>query len=440
MNLWTALAACIGLCLQAGVSFRLQEHFFLRQHRNRYLAFLLGMILYLAVCFAGSFTLSRHGYYFLYSILRQGVLLILLIRLFQGNLWTRAALAAILCTSFELAANVASEMLSLISMLFPASWQPFTDVFICLLSYPIAALTLWFTLQHSKLRPDIFSGQICRLLFFILCGLIILTDIVYHGITHGVIMISHIGQPEVFDPYMSELLTHIECMILFLLCLAIALSLPAALNRIMQQTVSEQMYRAQIAHYQTLLREHRKQVSLRHDLKNHLLVLNRLTHHGELDKIAAYLKAMCQETCQTTDNIHTGNLTADALIAIKEQTAAAENISFTCEAVLAKKLPLEDFDLCIILGNLLDNAIQASLRIPEPQERCIVLRAKTVKRNLLLEIKNTVAEETACLDFGFADYGTGLHNVKNIIEKHHGVMDISFETSQFCVSVLLPIA
>ena len=439
MNLWTTLAGCIGLCLQAGISFRIQEHFFLHQHRNRHLTFLFGMILYLAVSFAGFFVFSRHGYYFLYSILRQGVLLLLLILLFQGTLWTRAALAAILCTSFELAANVSSEMLSLISMLFPASWQLFTDVFICL-SYPIAALTLWFTLQHGKLRPDIFSIQICRLLFFILCGLMILTDIVYHGITHGVILISHIGQPEVFDPYMSELLTHIECIILSLLCLAIALSLPAALSRIMQQTLSEQMYRAQIAHYQTLLREHRKQVSLRHDLKNHLLVLNQLTHHGELDKIAAYLKAMCQETCQTTDNIHTGNLTADALIAIKEQTAMAENISFTCEAVLAKKLPLEDFDLCIILGNLLDNAIQASLRIPEPQERCIVLRAKTVKRNLLLEIKNTVAEETACLDFGFADYGTDLHNVKNIIEKHHGVMDISFETSQFCVSVLLPIA
>lgn len=435
---WRTLAGSIGLCLQTAVTFRLQKHFF-SSTRNRYLALLSGMILYLTVSLAGSFTLSAQGYYFLYSILRQCFLILLLTLFFRGSLWNRATAAVILCVCFELTVNVFGEILSLTGMLFPVSWQTFTDLFIHL-SYPIAAFSLWFAFRHINLRPDIFSRQICQLLFFILCGLMLLTDIVYHGITHGVIMISHIGQPEVFNPYTSEILTHIECIILSLLSLAMALCLPAVLSRIMQQTVSEQIHRAQIAHYQTLLIEHNKQVSLRHDLKNHLLVLNRLTSQGELDKIGEYLKAMCQETYNATGDIHTGNLTADALIDIKKQAALAENISFTCELLLPGELLLEDFDLCIVLGNLLDNAIQASGRIPEPKDRRIILRAKTVKRNLLLEIRNTTADEPTLRHFGFENYGTGLQNVKNIIEKYHGVMDISLEDSQFCVSILLPLA
>lgn len=111
-------------------------------------------------------------------------------------------------------------------------------------------------------------------------------------------------------------------------------------------------------------------------MKNHLLVLNQLAGQRELDKISEYLKSMCEETCKNTGNIHTGNLTVDALIDIKKQAALAENITFICELKLTEQIPLEDFDLCIVLGNLLDN----------------------------------------------------------------GMMDISLEDSQFCVSILLPSA
>ena len=100
---------------------------------------------------------------------------------------------------------------------------------------------------------------------------------------------------------------------------------------------------------------------------------------------------------------------------------------------------MEDFDLCILLGNLLDNSIQAAGGIPDEKERRIFLQAKPVKRNLLIEIENTVAKESAPPHFGTEHYGTGLQNVKHIIEKYNGVMDISSDTSRFCVSILLPV-
>ncbi len=437
MTFLTTITSSIGLCLQAGITFWLQAHFF--SHRfNRRLAVLSGMILYLTVSMAASYTLARQGWYLLYSILRQGSLILLLILYFQGRLWHRASLAAILCASSEFADNALVEMLSLVCMFLPAKWQTFSVLFIDLF-YPVATLFLWYAFRHMHLRPDIFTRQICQLLFYTMCGLMLLTDIVYHGITHGIIMISHTGQPEVFNPYTSELLTYTECIILSLLSLSMALCLPAALNKIMHKTLSEQIQRTQIAHYQTLLEEHQRQVSLRHDLKNHLLVLEGLTQQGELEKISEYLKAMCQETYKTTGNIHTGSLTADALIDIKEQAALSKDISFTWEISLPKHLSMEDFDLCILLGNLLDNSIQAAGGIPDEKERRIFLQAKPVKRNLLIEIENTVAKESSPPHFGTEHYGTGLQNVKHIIEKYNGVMDISSDTSRFCVSILLPV-
>lgn len=437
MTFRTIMIDGIGLCLQAGIIYRLQENFFSPQ-RNRYLGSVSCMLLYLMTSLTASYTFSQQGWYILYSILRQGSLMLLLTLFFQGGLWHRASLAAILCVSSEFTINALGEILSLISMFFPAQRPTYSALFVSL-SYPLAAVILWFIFRRMKLRPDLFSEQICRLLFFIMCGLILLTDTVYHGITHGVIMIAHTDWPEVFNPYTSEVLTHIQCIILALLSLSMALSLPAALNRIMQQALSEQIQRTQIAHYQTLLEEHRRQVNLRHDLKNHILVLERLTEQGALDQISGYLRSMHQETYKATGNIHTGNLTADALIDIKELDALARNVSFTCELQLPKQLPLKDFDLCIVLGNLLDNAIQGASCVPDGQRRHIILQSWTVKRNFLLEIKNTATNESGLLHFGTDQYGTGLHNVENIIEKYNGMMDISYESSLFCVSILIPI-
>lgn len=437
MTLWIILVSGIGLCIQAVILFRLQETFF-SCRLNRFATIISGMILYLAISLSGSYFFDRQGSYFLNSLLRQSLLILLLILSFRGDLWRRVSLAAVLCVSYEFAANLFAEILSLFNMFLPAQWQMFSDLYLNL-CYLLAAVFLWFTFRHMKLRPDFYSGQICRLLFFIMCGLLLLTDIVYHGITHGVIMISHLGAPEVFNPYISQILTHTECIILALLSLTMALSLPAALSRIMQQTIAEQIQRAQIVHYQTLLEEHKKQTGLRHDLNNHLLVLNRLAQQKELDKISEYLKAMCQESFTSTGTCRSGNTTVDALLAVKEQALRAENISFTCELNLPEELPLEDFDLCIILGNLLDNAIHATSQIAETKDRCIIMRAKIIKRHLLLEIKNTIAQETALKHFGTEHYGTGLHNVKNIVDKYNSAMDISLEDAFFCVSILLPL-
>ena len=82
--------------------------------------------------------------------------------------------------------------------------------------------------------------------------------------------------------------------------------------------------------------------------------------------------------------------------------------------------------------------IHAAAQVPEPEDRLIILRGKKIKRNLLLEIKNTITDETAHSRFGTDHYGTGLHNVQGIVDKYHGVMDISLEDSFFCVSILLP--
>lgn len=118
MTFWTTIASSMGLSLQAATAFRLQGDFF-SCRANRYPAFLSGMILYLTVSLSASYTLGRQGWYFPCSVLRQGCLILLLILFFQGSLWHRASLAAILCVSSEFTGNALGEFLSFISMFFP---------------------------------------------------------------------------------------------------------------------------------------------------------------------------------------------------------------------------------------------------------------------------------------------------------------------------------
>ena len=199
----------------------------------------------------------------------------------------------------------------------------------------------------------------------------------------------------------------------------------------------KQADRVEIRRYQELLEQYRKQADIRHDLKNHLISLSALAGHEEWDKLKEYLLKLCNAGMIGEEDIETGNSVVDAIVNTKKQAARQKNIKFDCSVTISKPLIIDEYDLCIIWGNILDNAIKAA---EVSEERNILVQAGIVKRNLIINVKNTMVPDGRQKAFGMDDWGTGLTNVNKIVQKENGIMDIEIKGAVFDISIMLPVA
>lgn len=209
--------------------------------------------------------------------------------------------------------------------------------------------------------------------------------------------------------------------------------------------------------------------AFRHDIKNHLSVLGGLLNTQNLDAAKSYLQKLEAVSASLSFPYHTGNPTVDILLGEKLELAKTRGISTDLSLHLPKNSILDDFDLCIIFSNALDNAIHACLsldadaclslerevclslksedRLPPDRNSCPPTDKKQASQNLQqpfihilgeqqgdfyrLEFKNT------CSAAPLPPMGTGLSNIQAVALKYHGAMQIEKKGQDFCLHVLL---
>ena len=139
----------------------------------------------------------------------------------------------------------------------------------------------------------------------------------------------------------------------------------------------------------------------------------------------------------------TGNIAIDALLCQKRKLAEEKNISWECDMKIISECPVDTYDLCVLLGNALDNAIEACERIPDEEARVLMMYAKTVKKCFLLEIRNS----TDTQDFRELEYsrkrnpeehGLGVLNIRDVVHQYQGTMNIEIKENIFHLSILIP--
>lgn len=176
--------------------------------------------------------------------------------------------------------------------------------------------------------------------------------------------------------------------------------------------------------------------SLRHDLKNHMTTLEALSQEGAAAKYAQSLAQQLQDV-QSISN--TGLLSLDSLINYKLGSLGSD-VSFTYDAHIPPDLPIDDFDLVIILGNLIDNALEALEKVIDDQKELSLL-INYDKGRLVIQLKNSYAGElNKTLHTAKADkqyHGIGLKNVKSVVHKYKGTLDITFSSGIFTAEVIL---
>ncbi|MCX4341712.1 MAG: GHKL domain-containing protein [Lachnospiraceae bacterium] len=184
---------------------------------------------------------------------------------------------------------------------------------------------------------------------------------------------------------------------------------------------------------------------LRHDLNDRLIGIGALLESGRSDEAAEQISRMLEENRLHRDDVsHCGNLTLDALINYKHSLAAAKGIRVECRMEVPTELPADGTDLCIILGNLLDNALEAVEKLSEEQ-RLVKLAVRLEKGTLHIMVENPYngkitenADGTIKSSKGSGElHGYGLVSVRKTVEKYAGDLVIRHEEGVFRASVIL---
>lgn len=196
-----------------------------------------------------------------------------------------------------------------------------------------------------------------------------------------------------------------------------------------EKSLLEQQLKIQSEHYQAMLETASQIKSIRHDMKNHLQTIALLYQTGSQEELLTYLQRTTALIQQTDQLISSGNPALDALLGMKVAEMRTKGIHCLPRLSIPQNLPLSFSDTVIILGNLLDNAIQSCQKWTGSKEIQIALSYR--QHSLLIHMENP------CVENQLAPWGTGLRNVQHTVEKYSGTLQASLQEHIYAVDLVL---
>lgn len=196
-------------------------------------------------------------------------------------------------------------------------------------------------------------------------------------------------------------------------------------------------------HYREVDNMYRQIRGWRHDYRNHIQVMNVLLENGELEELKKYLGDLAVDLNTVDTVVKTGNAMADAILNSKISLAQSKDINVSVEASIPVKLKMTELDLCCILGNLFDNAIEAAEQLPV-EERMIRIYMDMKQTQLYIHFTNTTAtSKKQKLHNLFKTtkgegHGFGLVRIDNIVERYDGYLSRNSEDGAFTTEILIP--
>ena len=184
--------------------------------------------------------------------------------------------------------------------------------------------------------------------------------------------------------------------------------------------------------------------SLRHDLQNHAITLQLMLEQDDIEGAQKYLDTFREQAATPVGAFRTGSDLLDGLLrqkltpAIEKGTEVEVGLDFTQGAFI------EPFDLCVLVGNLLDNAVEACEKVPADR-RFIKVSGGLSANYLLLRVDNACKDGTAIKTLPSTSkankslHGFGLRNIQKVLTRYNGNLTVSSNTGRFTSTIIIPI-
>ncbi len=240
-----------------------------------------------------------------------------------------------------------------------------------------------------------------------------------------------------------------EIIITILICiaaLAVIVGLIIFLRKIMYNIIDKRIERFQSELIEKQVREIQnmyKQVrGWRHDYRNHIQNMKIQLAEKNYDKLDSYLSELAEDLNTVDTVIKTGNVMADAILNSKLQSAEKLNVALNVKANIPEKLLLSDVELCAVMGNLLDNAIEACVSLSE-NERFMRIYIGQLKGQFYMSVQNSAGKVKKLggeyLSTKEGEHGYGLFRIDRVAKKYSGYVNRQNEEGVFATEILIPI-
>ncbi len=184
---------------------------------------------------------------------------------------------------------------------------------------------------------------------------------------------------------------------------------------------------------------------LRHDLKNHIFVLKGIAENGTKEDMLSYLEKMTDAVEEATYVSMSKNSAVDAILNEKLLYAQKNGISTQFDVTPLENTKISAMDICTILSNALDNAVEACVKFETLSDRYIDVKIEDSETEMIISVKNPSLEEPKRRAGAYIsrkkdseNHGLGLKSIKRTVDKHKGDMLVKYESGIFNLVISLP--
>lgn len=211
-----------------------------------------------------------------------------------------------------------------------------------------------------------------------------------------------------------------------------------------QSQLMQERLQMQGIYYQDMEAYNQNMSRYKHDMMNHLNSIYGMLEKGDIEETKKYLLSFTANLQSVKPVINTGNSVIDVILNSKVDLAKKNNISCHNNIVVPPDIDIDSVDLSIILSNLLDNAIEANLKISS--QRFIDTNIHIYKNSLFISVKNSFNGQIKTLNSTFIstkknaeNHGLGLKNVEFVVHKYNGTLTTEYDQHIFTLSIMLPL-
>lgn len=195
-------------------------------------------------------------------------------------------------------------------------------------------------------------------------------------------------------------------------------------------------------HYDEMKDIYKDMRGFRHDFHNHVQVLKGYLYYQKVDEATTYLQTLDKDYIEFDKHVQSGNLLVDAILNSKLQIMKQEHIQVEVKCELPEVLSIRDTDICVLVGNALDNAIESCKKLDE-EKRSIRIYFSIFQNQLYLSVMNAseevFEEKNKFISSKRGDHGYGLKRMESCVNKYNGYFNINQESGVFSLEIMLPI-
>jgi len=306
-----------------------------------------------------------------------------------------------------------------------------------LLTVIITAMIYWYIIKKIKLK----SVELNRYFFILLTPILLLLVFLYLTGSTGSWDVTTLVD-ENYNVKVLFQFSFIQELQAFCISLAAIASIFAILffyQKVMEffkteqiQIILEQQIYAQKNYIEEAKSRVNQTITFRHDFNNHLAVVNGLLEKNNIQEAIKYLNKIGEVTSNLSFLCNTGNYTIDALLCNKLSIAKQLNIDIECNVSIPTNNNLDDFDLCTIFSNAIDNAITAC-KLVDNTNKFISLTTSLDGNFFMIEVKNSFNP----LIKAKSGSGIGINNMQEVVKKYNGALSTDIISDCFRINILL---